>query len=81
LDGVLVFFDGSEEQLVRVPADIVDTTFMAFVGELSQIASTRSSSVPPKSLGISKPTLIRSHILTFLSREPLAKMLLLTVDH
>jgi hypothetical protein len=48
---------------------------MPFMSKLNHKLITSNSSVPPKSFGISNPTLIRSQILTFLSNDPLAKML------
>jgi hypothetical protein len=75
LKGIFVLLSTTYYQLIRVPVQIIYSSLVSLVSKLNYHLLTSSSSVPPKSLGISNPVLIKSHILTFLSDEPLANML------
>lgn len=76
LQGVFVLLAAAEEHGMGVPADIVNCPLMSLMGELYITSPfTNSSSVPPKSFGISNPTRIKSQIFTFVSSDPEAKML------
>ena len=74
LEGV-VLADAADDFVAGVETNIVNCLLVSLMSELHLFILTKSSSVPPKSLGISNPTLIKSHTLTFLSADPLTNTL------